>query len=188
MLRAAAAFAHSMIELIIGTPMPATTRVVQIEPAPMPTFTASTPASIERLGRLGRGDVAGDEIGVRELAADAARPCRCTPCEWPCAVSMTSTSTPAATSACARSIESLAMPMAAPQRSRPSASLHAFGYLIPFWMSLTVIRPFSRKSLSTTRSFSTLCWCRNLARLVERRADRHREQRVLGHDLVDLRG
>ena len=36
--------AHSMIALIIGTPMPATTRVVQIDPAPMPTLTASTPA------------------------------------------------------------------------------------------------------------------------------------------------
>ncbi len=44
--RDAAARAHSMIELIIGTPMPATTRVVQMEPPPMPTFTASTPASI----------------------------------------------------------------------------------------------------------------------------------------------
>ena len=32
--------------MIIGTPMPATTRVVQIEPAPMPTLTASTPRSI----------------------------------------------------------------------------------------------------------------------------------------------
>jgi hypothetical protein len=28
-----------------GTPTPATTRVVQIEPGPMPTFTASAPAS-----------------------------------------------------------------------------------------------------------------------------------------------
>ena len=45
-LRAAAACAHSRIALIIGTPMPATTRVVQIEPAPMPTFTASTPDPI----------------------------------------------------------------------------------------------------------------------------------------------
>jgi hypothetical protein len=27
----------------IGTPMPATTRVVQIDPAPMPIYTASTP-------------------------------------------------------------------------------------------------------------------------------------------------
>src|SRR5438552_3053470 len=41
-----AARAQSAIAVIIGTPMPATTRVVQIEPAPMPTLTASTPRSI----------------------------------------------------------------------------------------------------------------------------------------------
>ena len=35
-----------MIDVIIGTPMPAITRVVQIEPAPMPTFTASTPRAM----------------------------------------------------------------------------------------------------------------------------------------------
>src|SRR5262249_10359028 len=32
-----------------GTPTPATTRVVQIEPGPMPTLTASAPASISAL-------------------------------------------------------------------------------------------------------------------------------------------
>jgi hypothetical protein len=32
--------------VICGTPTPATTRVVQIEPGPTPTFTPSTPASI----------------------------------------------------------------------------------------------------------------------------------------------
>jgi hypothetical protein len=42
-LRASAA--HQLIALICGTPTPVTTRVVQIEPGPMPTFTASTPAS-----------------------------------------------------------------------------------------------------------------------------------------------
>ena len=31
------------IALICGTPTPATMRVVQIEPGPMPTFTASAP-------------------------------------------------------------------------------------------------------------------------------------------------
>src|SRR3954467_14775341 len=31
--------------VICGTPTPATTRVVQIDPGPMPTFTASAPAS-----------------------------------------------------------------------------------------------------------------------------------------------
>ena len=43
-----------------GTPTPATTRVVQIEPGPMPTLTASAPASISASGAVGGGDVAGD--------------------------------------------------------------------------------------------------------------------------------
>ena len=55
-----------MIAVIIGTPMPATTRVVQIDPAPMPTLTASTPESISASRALGGRDVAGDQIDVRE--------------------------------------------------------------------------------------------------------------------------
>src|SRR5574337_179876 len=39
-----AARAQSSTAVICGTPTPATTRVVQMEPGPMPTFTASTPA------------------------------------------------------------------------------------------------------------------------------------------------
>ena len=35
----------SITAVIWGSPMPVTTRVVQIEPGPMPTFTASAPAS-----------------------------------------------------------------------------------------------------------------------------------------------
>jgi len=42
-----AARAHSNIAVICGTPAPLTTRVVQIEPGPMPAFTASTPAEIK---------------------------------------------------------------------------------------------------------------------------------------------
>jgi hypothetical protein len=38
-----------MMALSWGTPTPATTRVVQMEPGPTPTFTASTPASISAL-------------------------------------------------------------------------------------------------------------------------------------------
>ena len=57
-----------------------------------------------------------------------------------------------------------ATPTAAPTRRRPSESLQACGYLICFWMSLTVMRPFRLKSRSTTRSFSTLClWRISLA-------------------------
>ena len=41
-----AASAQSMMAVICGTPMPATTRVVQMEPGPMPTLTTSAPDSI----------------------------------------------------------------------------------------------------------------------------------------------
>ena len=58
-------------------------------------------------------------------------------------------------------------------RSRPSASLHAFGYLTGFWMSLTVIRPFSLKSLIDDQQLLDLVLVQNLARRFERRADRH---------------
>ena len=37
---------QSAMAVICGTPMPATTRVVQMLPGPMPTLTASAPASI----------------------------------------------------------------------------------------------------------------------------------------------
>ena len=40
------AFAASKIAVSCGTPTPATTLVVHILPGPIPTFTASTPASI----------------------------------------------------------------------------------------------------------------------------------------------
>ena len=43
---AAAARAASAIAVICGMPAPETTRVVQIEPGPMPTLTALTPAAI----------------------------------------------------------------------------------------------------------------------------------------------
>src|ERR1700737_1773379 len=42
----AATSAQSWTAVTCGTPTPATTRVVQIEPGPMPTFKASTPAAI----------------------------------------------------------------------------------------------------------------------------------------------
>ncbi len=159
MSRVAAAAAQSRMAEIIGTPMPATTRVVQMEPAPIPTLTASTPASM-------RARVAAPVATFPATSSTSTNVFRrratmsMTPCEWPCAVSTTSTSTPAATSAAARSGVSFAMPTAAPQRSRPRGSFDALGYLTAFWMSLTVMRPLRRKSLSTTRSFSTLCLCR----------------------------
>ena len=53
-----------MMAVICGTPMPATTRVVQMEPGPMPTLTTSAPAMIRSWVACGGGDVAGDERQV----------------------------------------------------------------------------------------------------------------------------
>ena len=60
---------------------------------------------------------------------------------------------------------SLPTPIAAPQRSRPSESLHAFGYLTAFWMSLTVIRPFSMNSVVDDEQLLDLVPVQELARL-----------------------
>ena len=49
--------------------------------------------------------------------------------------------------------------------------------------SFIVIRPARRMRSSTIRSFSTLCWCRQLARVVERRARRGGDQVLAGHHL-----
>ena len=51
-----------MIAVSCGTPTPATMRVVQIEPGPMPTLTASAPASISALRAVGGGDIAGRDL------------------------------------------------------------------------------------------------------------------------------
>src|SRR5699024_5642707 len=44
-----AARAQSYTAVICGTPTPATTRVVQIDPGPIPTLTTDAPASINAL-------------------------------------------------------------------------------------------------------------------------------------------
>ena len=150
----------------------------------MPTLTASTPRSIS----ASVASAVATLPATRSTSWKVRRTCATmssTPCEWPCAVSMTSTSTCAATSASARSIVSRPTPIAAPTRSRPRLSLHAFGYLISFWMSLTVIRPFSRKPIVDDQQFLDLVAVEHLARLFERRADRHGEQLLAGHDVGD---
>ena len=56
------ATAASMIAVTCGTPTPATTRVVQIEPGPTPTLTASAPASTSAFAPAHGGDVAADDV------------------------------------------------------------------------------------------------------------------------------
>ena len=139
--------------MICGTPIPATTRVVQIDPGPIPTLTASTPASI-------RAFVAAPVATLPAItcssgyAALISRTAFRMFSECPCAESITITSTDAFTSASTRASTLAVIPTAAPQRRRPCSSFAARGYLICFSISLIVIKPFKLKSSSTMGNFS----------------------------------
>ena len=86
-----------------GTPQPVTTRVVQMEPGPNPTLTASAPASTNawapsRVATLPPMTwtclVAGSVLSRRTMSSRRVT--------WPCAVSATRTSTPASMRVVAR--------------------------------------------------------------------------------------
>ena len=51
-----------MIAVSCGTPTPATMRVVQIEPGPMPTLMAVRAGIDQRLGALAGRDIAGHHL------------------------------------------------------------------------------------------------------------------------------
>jgi hypothetical protein len=84
----------SMIAVSCGTPTPATTRVVQIEPGPMPTLIESAPASIRAFAPSAVAILpattctAFDMRLIRVTVSSTRR-------EWPWAVSTTKRSTPA---------------------------------------------------------------------------------------------
>ena len=88
---ASAAAVASMIAVICGTPTPEITRVVQIEPGPMPTFTASAPAAIKSVAPCLVATLpATTSISHRFLML---RTVSITLAEWPWALSTTNTST-----------------------------------------------------------------------------------------------
>ena len=108
-----AASEASYTAVTCGTPTPATTRVVQIEPGPTPTLTASAPASTsacapERVATLPPMTSMCAKAGSALSRAMMSR----TPRLSPLAVSTTMTSTPASRSAPARSHASPKNPMA----------------------------------------------------------------------------
>jgi hypothetical protein len=88
--------------LIWGTPTPATTRVVQIEPGPTPTFTPSTPASTSAWAPALVATLPPTTSTASPSSFFSRDTVSSTPREWPCAVSTISTSTPASTKAIAR--------------------------------------------------------------------------------------
>ncbi len=141
--------------LIWGTPIPATIRVVQIEPGPMPTFTPSAPASTsanaaEAVAIFPPITCMSGKVVLTQRTRSI------TPLEWPWAVSTTITSAPALTNADTRSSVSAPVPTAAPTLKRPWLSLHAFGKSCAFLISFTVTSPINSKASFTTNTFSIL--------------------------------
>ncbi len=96
------AFAASSTAVICAMPAPVTTRVVQIAPGPMPTLTASAPASATAFAPPAVPTLPATS-SVPGSAAFNRRVASITTAECPCALSTTSASTPARTSSCARS-------------------------------------------------------------------------------------
>ena len=135
-----------------GTPTPDTIRVVQIDPGPIPTFTASAPASIKSRA----------PSSVAMLPATTsmsnfsliARTVWATFALWPWALSTVITSTSACTKAATRSI--WCTPTAAPTRKRPRSSRQASGNWSCLAMSPIVISPVRQPASSISSSFSTL--------------------------------
>ena len=80
--------------LICGTPTPATMRVVQIEPGPMPTLTASAPA-FTRSSAASAVTMLPPTTCMSGWAFLILATVSNTPREWPCEVSTTITSPPA---------------------------------------------------------------------------------------------
>src|ERR1700722_12172270 len=134
----------SRIAVICGAPTPATTRVVQIEPGPTPTLTASAPASTsaaaaDLVATLPPTTSIRSPTSALSLPTMSSTNRLCA-----CAVSTTRTSTPASTSVMARTQASSPIPTAAPTSNRPSQSLVASGCCSVLTKSLTVISPVSR--------------------------------------------
>ena len=144
--------------MICGAPTPATTRVVQIEPGPTPTLTASAPASTSAARRRAGGDVAADDLDpVADLGLELGRPCRA-----PAGCARARCRRPARR----RPRRPASSPAPRRRRRRRRRRRPAAGRRCPWWpagccsvltKSLTVISPVSRPWPSTIGSFSILC-------------------------------
>ena len=93
MLNFAASFAQSEIAVTCGTPIPATTLVVHIEPGPIPTFTQSAPLSKRALVASAVATFPAKIVMSGYILLNFSSVFR-TPALWPCAVSIDNKSTP----------------------------------------------------------------------------------------------
>ena len=148
-----------MIAVSCGTPVPATIRVVHIEPGPIPTLTASAPAWASAFAPAAVATLPAITCNVLKLFFKVLS-ASITPLLWPCALSSDTISTPTCCKADALSSRSFVMPKAAPTCNLPKPSLPAFGKFLSCNISLKVMSPMSTPCLSTTGNFSILYFCK----------------------------
>ena len=174
-----------MMAVSCGTPTPATMRVVQIEPGPMPTLIASAPASISALAPSAVATLpattctAFDSRLMRVTASSTAR-------EWPCAVSTTTRSTPASIRRSVRSKPLSPTVVAAATRSRPCSSLQACGLATAFSMSFTVMSPTQRYCVVDHEQLLDAVLMQKPLGFLLADAFAHGDEPLLGHQLGDL--
>ena len=127
--------ATSLIAVNCGTPTPAIILVVQIDPGPIPTLTASAPASTKYF--------AASAVAIfPTITSSFGYFCLTsfyfvtTPSVCPCAVSITTASTPASYKDSTRCIVSFVTPTAAATLNLPNESLQELGYCLTLIISL----------------------------------------------------
>ena len=145
--------AHSKRAVNWGTPTPATILVVQIEPGPIPTLTASAPALKSAPVAPGVATFPATISTSGKFFLSSSTDFR-TCDECPCAVSITIKSAPASIKAIDRSKPFWPTVDAAPTLSLPKESLVARGFKTEFSRSFTVIKPTNSFCLLTIKSFS----------------------------------
>ena len=125
-----------------GNPTPAITLVVQIDPGPIPTLTASAPASTKYF--------AASPVAIFPTITSRLGNFffiffnkSTTPLVWPWAVSIIIASTSEATKAFVLLIASTVTPIAAATLSLPYLSLLELGFKVNLVISLKVINPIS---------------------------------------------
>ena len=168
--------------VICGTPTPLITRVVQIDPGPIPTFTASAPAAIRSLAAFAGCHVSRDDVDFPSFL-DLLGPSRSRssngrgPNRRPGRQLLSGSGFAPA--------PSRNTPTAAPTRSRPCRSLQAWGNRFIMSMSRIVIIPVRQYVSSTSSSFSTFLAVKICSASSSVTVPRGRHQVVLGHHLAD---
>src|SRR6266566_2120139 len=187
----------STIAVICGMPTPVTTRVVQIEPGPTPTFTASTPRSTSARAPASVATFP-PTSWASGYASRRQATVLSTPSECPCAESTTITSHPASRRARARARASDVPPTAAATRRRPcrpadrgrdpqAPVLILVGVRVPPALEDVLDRDEALEDAPLVHDWQLLdaVLGEDPLRFVEPRAHGRGDQAVLGHRVAD---